>query len=150
MGLSRVFSMLVNRAVKEVVKEVVKEKENETVQIRPSEFVKEHREGMTRAELKSRIRQCLASMGGITYQEDLPAAAIDVSAHPAAKPIDFMISKGGKYVLAIVVVSLNTYKSMPVKGTQMLVEDQNVTYLRFFVEKENRMDYISQRISKHL
>lgn len=105
---------------------------------------------MPEETLEARIRYALDSISGISYQADVPASAIDSSAHPAAKPIAFMVYKNEHPVLAIAIVKNNTYRSMPVKGTQMLVENRGMDYIRFFRELENRPDYIRSRIISKL
>ena len=105
---------------------------------------------MPEETLEARIRYALDSISGISYQADVPASTIDSSAHPAAKPIAFMVYKNEHPVLAIAIVKNNTYRSMPVKGTQMLVENRGMDYIRFFRELENRPDYIRSRIISKL
>lgn len=106
---------------------------------------------MDPAVLKNRIASVIRSQYfGCEVQVDVPAASFSPNAHPKAKPISVLVSKNGQRVLAIAVVALNTYKSMPVKGTSQLVEGCRIPYLQFFVERENKEEYIADRVRKYL
>ncbi len=149
--LSKILSIVkseVNEKISDAVKPQNVHSDIETV--KPTPVVKPQTVLLSVDELKRRIKEALDSIEGITYREDVSAKEIDASAHPAAKPVAFIVSKDDVPVLAIAVVANNTYRSMPVKGTQMLLEEKNIKYIRFFVECENNPGYVSVRIRENL
>ncbi len=97
-------------------------------------------------QLEAILARALDQIPGVTYRQEVPAAHIDPSAHPAAKPVTFLVYREDRPVLALMAVRDNTYRSMPVVGTQRLLEGQGIPFLRFFRELENADDYVLERI----
>lgn len=82
--------------------------------------------------------------------EDVPARAFDKSCHPACTPVQFVLLKAGRPVLCVVLVRVNTYRGMNVKGTKSIIERRGLPYVRFFEEMENKEEYVVERINKFL
>ncbi len=108
-------------------------------------------EPMSPEELRERIKAVIESdYPECQIQCNVPASYFDASAHEKAKPITLLIGKDGKNILAIAVVRFNTYRSYPVTGTKDAVEALGITYIRFFCEYENKINYISNRLAQYL
>lgn len=105
---------------------------------------------LSTTELQKKIVATIQNIPGCTVECDVPATRFCPTAHVKAKPISVLASKEGKPVLAIAIVKMNTYKSMPVVGTKRHVEDLGISYIRFFEESENKEDYIADRLKKCL
>ena len=106
---------------------------------------------MPAVELQQRIRSVIESdFPDCQVQCNVHAAFFDASVHEKSKPISLLISKNGINILAIAVVGFNTYRSYPVVGTKLAVEALGITYIRFFCEYENRLEYISNRLAEYL
>lgn len=75
---------------------------------------------------------------------------LDPECHPACTPVEFMFTKNGEYVLAVVIVRQNTYRGMNVIGTKKICEGLGITYIRFFEEYPNEESYVIPRIRENL
>lgn len=157
---------LLKKTVKEAVKEAVKETAEEIVQETEKDTAQESAPTVQpvadRAEvvastqteqgaLVKKLAQCIeANFSGYTVETGVLAKRLSASAHDKAKPVSVLVSKDGAPVLAIAVVRMNTYKSMPVVGTKQIVENLGITYVRFFEERPNEESYVVERLKSYL
>lgn len=65
-------------------------------------------------------------------------------------PVDYLIVKDGKPLLAICLVDKNNYRYKCVSKTKEAVERMGIEYMRFFVEMPNDPSYVTRRIKTAL
>ena len=83
-------------------------------------------------------------------ERTVSARRLDASCHEKCHPIDFLFSKNGVPVLAVVLTTQNQYRSMPFRGTEAVCDANDVSYMRFFIEMRNERNYVRERVAEEL
>lgn len=99
------------------------------------------------ADLK-RIVQANFKEYKIYYQ--VPASALEASAHPACEPITFLFEKDGVQQLALFVVRENNYRGMNVQGSKDICYDRGIPWIQLFEEYANDDDYVVAYLRHYL
>ena len=84
----------------------------------------------------------------IYYQ--VPASALDPSAHPACVPVSFLLEKANGSRLAIFLVASRNYKGRNVVATKEICSGMGIPWIQFFEEYANDDDYVVARIRHYL
>lgn len=98
------------------------------------------------AEMTAHFDSVIAANFAGQYEKDFSASRLDPTAHPACKSVSYMFMKDGAPALAVVLVSRKNYRGMNVVGTKEIVEKKRIPYMRFYVEMQNREEYVVSRI----
>ena len=61
-----------------------------------------------------------------------------------------LLKKDGNPVLAIFLMKMDQYRTMPAEGTYMVLYDNDINFIRFFKEMENEESYVINRIKENL
>ncbi len=80
----------------------------------------------------------------------VPASALDASAHPACIPVPFIFEKEGQYRLAVFIVNGSNYRGRNVIATKDICSDMGMQWIQFFEEYANDDDYVVARIRHYL
>ena len=80
----------------------------------------------------------------------VPAAALEPSAHPASVPVSFLFQKDGAHRLAVFLVRGNNYRGRHVVATKEICEERGIRWIQFFEEYANDDDYVVARIRHYL
>jgi len=84
----------------------------------------------------------------IYYQ--VPASALNPSAHPACVPVSFLLEKANGSRLAIFLVASRNYKGRNVVATKEICSGMGIPWIQFFEEYANDDDYVVARIRHYL
>ncbi len=84
----------------------------------------------------------------IYYQ--VPASALDPTAHPASIPIPFLLETVDKKQLAVFIVRANNYRGINVMATKDICYDKGIAWIQFYEEYANDDDYVVARIRHYL
>ena len=101
-------------------------------------------------EMTAHFDRVIAANFAGQYEKDYAASRLDPTAHPACKSVSYMFMENGAPALAVVLVSRKNYRGMNVIGTKEIVDKKRIPYMRFFVEMQNREDYVVSRIKAAL
>lgn len=83
-------------------------------------------------------------------EKNVSLSVFDSSAHPKCFPITFLFKKSGSPVLAVFIMKEPQRNTMPVAGSKMILDENNVPYLRFYIGWENEKNYVLNRIKENL
>ena len=90
------------------------------------------------------------TLPGYTVERNVHPRVFDFQAHPKCYPITFLIKKDGRPVLAVMVMRMDQMKAMISRGTYSILEDNGITYIRFFREMLNEESYVLNRVKEYL
>ena len=83
-------------------------------------------------------------------EKSVHPSCFDPSAHSKCYPITYLLKKDGNPVLAIFLMKIDQYRTMPAEGTYMVLYDNDINFIRFFKEMENEESYVINRIKENL
>ena len=87
---------------------------------------------------------------GYTIERNVHPRVMDSGAHPSCLPIAYLFSRGGKPVLAVLLMKPNQYRAMIARGTYRILDENRIPYIRFFKGYPNEEAYVIDRIKKNL
>ena len=90
------------------------------------------------------------NLPGYTVERNVHPRVFDFQAHPKCYPITLLIRKDGRPVLAVMVMRMDQMKAMISRGTYSILEDNGITYIRFFREMLNEESYVLNRVKEYL
>ncbi len=87
---------------------------------------------------------------GYTIEKNVHPRVMDSGAHPSCIPIAYLFSRGGKPVLAVLLMKPNQTRAMIARGTYSILDANHIPYIRFFKGYPNEEAYVIDRIKKNL
>ncbi len=87
---------------------------------------------------------------GYTIERGVHPRVMDSGAHPSCIPIAYLFSRGGRPVLAVLLMKPNQTRAMIARGTYGILDANRIPYIRFLKGYPNEEAYVIDRIKKNL
>lgn len=84
----------------------------------------------------------------LQIRRDVPAA--ELGGESWCVPVDFLLSRNGRNLLAVCICDQHRWKNKPIRGTEQAAQQAGIPFMRFIRQFSNRPEYVIPRVSRVL